>query len=141
MDTTVVETRKNPGCLVQILWFLLVGIWLGQIWIAVAYLFMLSVIGIPVGVWMLDRVAMIMALRGEPVQVLVSYSGSGKLVQRNFNQPQVNFFLRALYFILVGFWLAAIWMEIAYALCVTVILMPVGFWMFDRVPAILTLRR
>jgi hypothetical protein len=32
----VIEKNKNPGCLIQILWFALVGVWLGEIWIAVA---------------------------------------------------------------------------------------------------------
>jgi len=38
-------------------------------------------------------------------------------------------------------WLAAAVMTVAYALCMTVIGLPIGFVMFDWVPGILTLRR
>jgi hypothetical protein len=32
-------------------------------------------------------------------------------------------------------------MEAAYALCMSVIGLPIGFWMFDLVPAVVSLRR
>ena len=41
----VIVTKENPGCLVQLLWFALVGWWVGEIWIAVAWFLMVTVIG------------------------------------------------------------------------------------------------
>jgi hypothetical protein len=32
-------------------------------------------------------------------------------------------------------------MEVAYAISLTVIGLPIGFWMFDQVPALVSLRR
>jgi uncharacterized membrane protein YccF (DUF307 family) len=54
--------------------------------------------------------------------------------------PQLPFLLRAIYFVLVGWWLSAIWLAIAWALHVTIIGMLVGFWMY-RVPAVVSLAR
>jgi uncharacterized membrane protein YccF (DUF307 family) len=141
MNNVTVETRKNPGCLVQILWFAFIGIWLGQIWMIAAWILMVTIIGLPLGVAMLEKIPFIIALRREPVDVKIFRQADGTLVQREVAIPQVNFILRALYFILIGWWFSALWMEVAYALCCSVIGLPIGFWMFDLTPAIVSLKR
>lgn len=141
MDTVTINTKKNPGCLVQILWFAFIGIWLGQVWTVIAWIMMVTIIGIPVGVMMINKLPWIIALRQEPVKVQVTHREDGSLSEQELAPKQANFFLRAIYFVLVGWWLSALWMELAYALCLTVIGLPVGFWMYDRVPAILSLHK
>lgn len=139
--TVVVETQKNPGCLLQILWFAFIGIWLGQIWMAVAWILMITIIGIPLGIAMLNNIPKIIALR-EPVRHVIVRRLNGSLVmEREVDTPQVNIVLRVLYFLLIGWWFSALWMELAYAICLTIIGLPVGFWMLDRVPALLTLKQ
>jgi uncharacterized membrane protein YccF (DUF307 family) len=140
-ERVVVETQRNPGCLLQILWFLFIGIWLGQAWMVVAWFFMITIIGIPIGVAMINVLPKVIALREPTHQVLVSTTGSGHIVRRDVEVEQVNIILRAIYFLLIGWWLSALWMEVAYAICLTIIGLPIGFWMFDRVPAILSLKR
>jgi uncharacterized membrane protein YccF (DUF307 family) len=139
--TVYVETNRNPGCLLQILWFAFIGIWLGQIWIAVAWFLMVTIIGIPLGVAMLNMIPKVIALREPARQVMVSTGRDGGLQRRAMEPPQVNILLRAIYFVLIGWWFSALWMELAYALCLTIIGLPIGFWMFDRVPAVVSLRR
>ncbi len=141
METMTVETRKNPGCLVQILWFAFIGIWLGQAWMIISWILMLTIIGIPLAVAMLNKLPFVMALRTEPVRLQVTQNDDGSVSKREVGKPQINFFLRAIYFLLVGWWLSAIWMEAAYLLCLSVIGLPIGFWMFDLVPAIVSLKR
>jgi uncharacterized membrane protein YccF (DUF307 family) len=136
----IVVSKDNPGCLVQLLWFALIGWWVGELWIAVAWLLMVTIVGIPLGIAMLNRLPQVIALRGNRVAVEVLRHGD-QVVQRETRLPQRNIVLRALYFVLIGWWLTALWMEAAYALCLSIIGLPVGFWMFDRVPALLTLQR
>jgi uncharacterized membrane protein YccF (DUF307 family) len=133
----VVVRQSRPGCLVQLLWFVLVGWWAGQLWIALAWFFAATVIGIPLAVKMFNKLPDIIALRGSE-NFTVSYYGNRTVVR---DMPQHNILLRALWFVLVGWWLAGVWIEVAYVLCLTFILMPVGFWMFDRVPLVVSLRR
>jgi len=140
-NTMVVETSKNPGCLLQLLWFALVGWWLGQLWIAVAWFLMITIIGIPFGVMMMNMLPKVIALREPSMQTVVASRGDGSMSTRPYDRPQVNLLVRALYFLLVGWWLSALWMEAAYAISLTIIGIPIGFWMFDQVPALVSLHR
>lgn len=139
-NTVVVETRHNPGCLIQLIWFALVGWWLGLIWIAVAWLFMVTILGAPLGVMMLDKLPRVIALREDPHRVAVTATPGGVL-RREVFPPEINLLVRAVYFVLVGWWLSAVWMAAAYLLCLTIIGIPIGFWMFDRVPALVSLKQ
>jgi hypothetical protein len=64
---------------------------------------------------------------------------TGRVIERDV--PQLPFLIRALYFLLIGWWLSAVWIAIAWALNASIIGMVIGFWMFDRVPRLITLAR
>jgi uncharacterized membrane protein YccF (DUF307 family) len=126
------QVRKQPGCLVQLLFFLFIGWWLGGISVGLAYVLFIFIITIPLGVKIINKVPYLMALR-EP-EISVTPWGQVPVKQRNI-------LLRIVWFFLIGFWFTGIWMALAYLLCCTILGMPIGFWMFDRSPALLTLRR
>jgi uncharacterized membrane protein YccF (DUF307 family) len=140
-NPVVIESRKNPGCLVQVLWFVFIGWWAGQLWITVAWLLMLTVVGVPLGVMMMNKVPRVIALRGQSGSLSVTTVGDVTTVRAGASVPQHNIVVRTVYFLLIGWWLSAIWMELAYLICLTIIGLPVGFWMFDKVPALVSLRR
>ena len=127
------QQTNRPGCLIQLVWFGFVGWWLGAVWVVVAWLLMLTIIGLPIGAAMLNNVPQIIALRGRRV---VEVSSAGVR-----DAPEINFFIRALYFLVIGWWFSAIWMVLAYLLCLSIIGLPFGFWMFDITPTIVSLKR
>jgi uncharacterized membrane protein YccF (DUF307 family) len=141
MTKVEIQGQRNPGCLVQLLWFALVGWWAGQVWVAIAWGLMVTIIGIPLGVAMLNRVPEVIALRNPLATATVTHVDGDTVVTRGIEVPQHNLLLRALYFLLIGWWLSALWIEFAYALCVSIIGLPIGLWMYDRVPALVSLRR
>jgi len=126
--------------LTQILWFLFIGWWAGQLWMWLSWIVMVTILGIPLAIMMLNKLPQIIALREQSDDLIVQKLGDVTVVSQG-EQPQRNIILRALYFLLIGWWFSFIWMELAYLACVTLIGLPLGFWMFDRVPAILSLKR
>jgi uncharacterized membrane protein YccF (DUF307 family) len=141
MSTVVVSGHKGPGCFTQALWFLFIGWWAGAIWISLAWLLMVTIIGIPIAVMMINRLPKVIALREPGAGVTVIKTGDVTVIDVSGKVPQHNILVRAIYFLFIGIWLSAIWMGIAYLFCLTIIGMPVGFWMFEKTPAVLSLRR
>jgi len=134
--------NPGPGCLVRVLYFIFIGLWLGLIWVLVAWFFNLTIIGLPIGLAMINRIPQIMTLRPVRVQTSVEVR-DGAPVVRQAPLRQRPFLLRALYFILIGFWFSLLWMLLAWLLTgISLGLgLPLAFWMFDRVPVITTLAR
>lgn len=136
----VVPVAAGPGLLVRALWFIFIGTWLSGIAIGVAYLCCLTIIGLPAGFWIFNRLPVILTLRPRTdirvTQVVdgVALVGGGTVHQRPL-------WLRAIWFLLVGWWLGAIYMWVAWLLCVILITLPVGLWLFNRVGAVMTLLR
>ena len=135
-------SEAGPGCLVRALYFIFIGLWLGLIWVVLAWFFNLTILGLPIGLAMLNRIPQVMTLRPVRNQTTVEMH-DGAPVVRQSPLKQHPFLLRALYFIVIGFWFSLIWMLVAWLLTgITLGLgFPISFWMFDRVPAVTTIAR
>ena len=92
-------------------------------------------LGLPFGLWIINRLPSIMTLRPQEATYVVTPYGLVSGVQ------QRSFLVRAIWFLVVGWWLSGAWMALAYACLITIVLMPVAFWMYGRVGAVSTLYR
>lgn len=123
---------------------------------------MLTIVGLPLGVAIINKIPWIVAPRKpsqanvKPLQtkpvvtttVVTTVTRDGTtnvttvVTPEATSQPkQRSFLVRAIWFVFVGWWASAIWMLIAWMACETLFGMPLGFWMFDKTPAVLSLRR
>ena len=125
-----------PNILIRFLWFIFIGWWLGGIVSAVAWFLVVIIIGLPIGLWLINRLPTIITLRPQEQTWQMDERG----VWRQ-GVPQHPFLLRAIWFLLVGWWLSGVWMATAYALLLIIVGMPIAFWMYGRVGAITTLYR
>jgi uncharacterized membrane protein YccF (DUF307 family) len=118
----------EPPLIARALWFVFVGLWVGQLWLILAWLMNLTVIGLPLGIWMLNRMPQIMTLRAAPPRPapVASASSAGLIV-------------RIVYFVLIGWWVSLLWMELAWLAALMVIGLPLSFQMFERVGTVMTL--
>jgi uncharacterized membrane protein YccF (DUF307 family) len=138
---TVVLTRSSgPGLLIRTLWFILVGWWLTALVNVVAYLIALTIIGLPIAFMIFNRLPSVLTLRPRTVQTSHEVA-DGVTYVTDSTVPQRSFLGRAMYFLLVGWWFGAFWSALAWILCVSLIGLPFGVMMYNRLPAVMTLRR
>ncbi len=121
------------GIMVRGVYFLLIGIWASQLWIIFAWLISLTVVGLPVGAAMVRVLPQVAFLSNHRIQTTSR--------PQSQNMPQTNFGLRALYFLLIGWWASLIWLELAWVAGITLIGLPLSLAMFSFVPTVATLAR
>lgn len=133
-------TVKQPGLplLLRILYFFLFGWYATGAWINAAWFLNATIVGLPAGLWMLNRVPQVLTLQPYK-QVVVAAKGGGELRTRDLAQR--SWPGRALYFALIGWWASFLWSNAAWAISLTVVGLPVAIWMFNRLPGITTLMR
>ncbi|EMA05845.1 YccF domain-containing protein [Haloferax denitrificans] len=115
---------------VRAIWFVFVGWWATPAVVNVAWFLNATVIGIPLGVALINLVPTVLSLK-EPKTRLDPDSGRG----------QRSLVVRAVYFVFVGWWLSWIWANVAVLFTLTIIGLPVGIWMLNRLPAVTSLYR
>lgn len=138
--TTMVVQEASIPLVLRILYFFLFGWWATGIWINVAWFLNLTIVGLPMGLWMLNRVPQVLTLRPMK-QLVVTDEQASEVRLRTEGLPQYPWPVRLVYFVLIGWWLSLLWANVAWFLAATVIGLPLAIWMFNRLPAITTLMR
>lgn len=138
--TSVQVQRGGQGCFVTLLWFVFVGWWLSAIWAAIAWALIALIVTMPIGLMMINVLPRIATLREPSQEYRTTIQGTIARIESS-NLRQYPFLLRAIYFLLVGWWFSGVWMSIAWLASITIVGLPLAIWMFNRVPAITTLRR
>lgn len=151
MVNNVVQVNVNhggPGFFVRALYFIFIGWWAGFFWLNLGFALCLFVITLPLGLVMLNRLPQVLTLRPQgkstSVQMTTVMTAGGVTNVVNVNvgsTKQLNFFIRALYFVFIGTWVGYLWACIGYGICLTVLGLPLGLMMLNRLPAVLTLRK
>ena len=121
---------NDRSLLVRALWFLLVGWWATPIVINAAWALNATVVLLPLGVKVVNVVPTVLSLK-EPRALSEPESARG----------QRSLLVRAVYFALVGWWLSFLWANLAALLAITVVGLPVAYWMLNRLPFVTSLYR
>ncbi|HEY7125426.1 MAG TPA: hypothetical protein VH590_00270 [Ktedonobacterales bacterium] len=137
----VINEGKSPNIILRFLWFIFIGSWLGYLAVTAAFFLEAIIIGIPLAIYLFDRLPAIMTLKARQRQLDVYEDSKGHLKTREERPQQRNLFIRIIYFLFIGWWLSFFWITGAFALAVTIIGTPIAFWMVDRVPFVASLAR
>lgn len=134
MESDTIHVRP-PNLFLRVAWFILVGWWLTGILSAAAWALNATIIGLPIGLWIINRLPFAATLRPSESFYRIE---NGNVVSGVRQRP---FLIRAIYFILIGWWLSGLWMALAYAFLISIVGMPIAFWMYGRIGAVTTLFR
>jgi uncharacterized membrane protein YccF (DUF307 family) len=138
----IVNQRKHgPGIVTRAIWYLFVGWWLTGLAIGFAWLCALSVVLLPVAYLVVAKIPTLLTLRPRSVQTDVLVAADGTITITTGGAQQHAWWIRALWFVCIGWWACGLAMVVAYALALTVLLLPVGLMVFNRIPAVMTLQR
>lgn len=140
MEKAIIIEDKGPNIWVRIVWFIFVGLWLGQIALVIAWICNVTIVLLPLGITLLNKLPQIFTLRMMKKQ-FTAETASDVIRVRSVSPQQRAFWQRALYFVLVGWWFSLLWLELAWLLGVIIIGLPLSFWMFGRAAIVTTLER
>ena len=136
----VIADRSGPSMLLRIVWYIFVGWWLSAIAIGIGWFLAVTIIGLPIAFMIFNRIPAIMTLRARTV-VYETEVGDGVSYVRGRTPEQLPLLLRAIWFVLVGWWLGFIWMYAAWFISLLIITLPIGVWMMNRIGGVMTLLR
>jgi uncharacterized membrane protein YccF (DUF307 family) len=137
--TVVTEGKSGPNFFLRALWYIFIGWWLTGISLAVGYLAGLTVIGLPLAFWIFNRTGTLLTLRPRSHTTIVQADGTTSVSYQGAKQRSL--WLRAIWFVLIGWWAALIWMVVGYLISLTIIGIPIGIMMLNRLPGVYTLHR
>jgi uncharacterized membrane protein YccF (DUF307 family) len=137
----IVELKTGPSMLVRVVWYVLVGWWVTGIAMGLAWLAGLTIIGLPISFYIVNRIPTTLTLRPRREQYQLVTGADGVTRHERISTPQSSWLIRLAYFILIGWWLSAFWMAIAYGLMLTIVGIPLGLMLANRLPFIFSLHR
>ncbi len=141
MTTTSVKVKqpvREIPFLIRVIWFFVFGWELAGAWILIAWALNLTILGLPLGLWMIDRVPQVLTLKARP-GAYVTESEDGRTRYQPARNPP--FLIRALYFVVFGWWVSLLWAAVAWVLCATILFLPIGVPMLHALPFVTTLHR
>jgi uncharacterized membrane protein YccF (DUF307 family) len=137
----VIEHRSGPNLFVRLIWWLFIGWWASGIVVGLAWLSLVTIVGIPLGIWLINHLPSVLTLRPRTRTWTMGQDAQGRTIIREAGRPQVPWPLRGAWFLLVGWWASALWMAAAWFIQLTVIGLPLALLMFNRTPFVASLYR
>lgn len=142
MGTPVIiqQPNRGPSLLTTVIWFIFIGWWASLAWVVLAWLLFLPIVTLPIGLAMMHHVPKIATLRDATRELKAATEGAVTILKET-DLPQRPVWLRALYFLFIGSWFSLLWALGAWLLSLSLIGIPGAIWMYNRIPAVTTLKR
>ena len=139
-QVVVVAQSTAPSFLVRAIWFVFIGWWLSGFVMMFAWFMAATIVGLPIAFATFNRVPMIQTLRPRTITTRVTTEGGVTVVTQG-TADQLAMWVRAIWFIFVGWWLGLIVTLIAWVASVLIITLPLSIILIDRLPEVITLQK
>lgn len=126
----------SPSLIIRAVWFIFVGWWLTGIVLSVAWFLNLTIIGLPIGIKMINYAPYTLTLKEMQAYNDVEVTEMGG---RSAKSP--NIIVRGIYFLLIGWWASGILIVLAYLISLTIIGLPIGIKLFNYLPYVTSLKK
>ena len=140
-QTTAAPYQRGPGLIVRFVWWLFIGWWASGIVVTIAWFALVTIIGIPLGIWLINRLPTVLTLRPRTRSWELGQDAEGRTIVSERGRPQVAWPIRGLWFIFIGWWASGFWMGAAWLIQLTIIGLPIALLMFNRTPFVASLYR
>ena len=114
--------------LVRAVWLVFVGIWATPVLLYVAWFCNATVVLLPVGVKLINYAPFVASLKR-----------SDEKVEIEDRKAQASLPVRAVYFVLVGWWLSLLWITVAAFFTVSIVGFPIAVTMYSSLPYVTSL--
>jgi uncharacterized membrane protein YccF (DUF307 family) len=139
-QVVVVAQSTGPHFVVRAIWFLFIGWWLSGFVMLFAWFMAATIVGLPIAFATFNRVPMVQTLRPRTITTRVTTEGGVTVVAQG-TVDQLAMWVRAIWFVFVGWWLGLIVTLIAWVASVLVITLPLSIILIDRLPEVITLQK
>lgn len=141
MGGVIVVHKSGPNILVRFIWWLFVGWWASGIVVSLAWLSLITIVGIPLGIWLINHLPSVLTLRPRTRHWTLGQDDQGRTIITEGGRRQVAWPWQGIWFVAIGWWVSAIWMALAWLIQLTVIGLPLPLLMFNRTPFVASLYR
>jgi len=139
-QVVVVNQASGPSFLVRAIWFVFIGWWLSGFVMMFAWFMAATIVGLPIAFATFNRVPMIQTLRPRSITTRVTMVDGVTMVTQG-NAEQLDLWIRAVWFLCVGWWLGLIVTIVAWVASVLIVTLPLSVILIDRLPEVITLQK
>jgi len=137
----IVELKTGPHILVRAVWYVVVGWWLTGLVMGIAWFLAITIIGLPLTFYLVNRIPTVLTLRPRAEQYELVTGADGVSRYQRLETEQSSLPIRLVYFLVIGWWASLAWMAVSYVLMLTILGIPLGLMMVNRLPFVFSLHR
>src|SRR5512135_3059671 len=98
----IIELKTGPHILVRAVWYVVIGWWLTGFVMGLAWALAITVIGLPIAFYLVNRIPTVLTLRPRNEQYEIITGADGVARYERLETEQSSLAIRLLYFIVIG---------------------------------------